>query len=175
MAFALGWKAANLIARDRLEDVLLEAAISGVESVSTRTDGVTRRRALNTGLSMGVLNRLDRVQASLDDSAAAVSRTIAAAFDEFLSVIAAGGGDIRIANFLKRHTDPLAVQVARTAQAEASATAPTPAPQLVEKSAIVRPVLVPDVAVRVPVIVSAPASEPCSCPADRKLALLEAV
>ena len=59
-AFALGWQAAYLLARDRLEDVLLEAAISGIESVSTRVDGVTHRRVLNGNLSMAVLGRLDK-------------------------------------------------------------------------------------------------------------------
>ena len=59
-AFALGWRAAHLLARDRLEDVLLEAAIAGVESVTERVEGTSFRRALNGNLSMAVMGRLDK-------------------------------------------------------------------------------------------------------------------
>ena len=76
---------------------------------------------------------------------------------------------------LTRHNDPLTAQVARAAQAETSAPAIAPAPQLVKKSAILNADEAPNVAVRVPVILSAATPEPCSCPADRELALSEAV
>jgi hypothetical protein len=115
-AFALGWQAAHLLARDRLEDVLLEAAITGVESVSTRADGVTHRRSLNGNLSMAVLARLDKRAAALDDRAVAVARSIGAAFEDFITLVLDGGKADAIAAFLKAHPDPLEAQVEHSRQ-----------------------------------------------------------
>ncbi len=163
-AFALGWQAAHLLARDRLEDVLLEAAISGVESVTERVEKVSFRRVLNGNLSMAVLNRLDKRAAALNDRAISVARSIGAAFEAFLTLVLDGGKADAIAAFLATHPDPLAAQV------EAAAREHAPAPILVEKSAIFsrhamlgRLVIDP---------ITAPI--PCSCPADRELALLDA-
>jgi hypothetical protein len=110
-AFHLGWQAAHLLARDRLEDILLEAAISGVESVSTRIEKTTHRRVLSGNLSMAVLNRLDRRAVSLDDRAMAAARSIGAAFEDFISLVLNGGSNAEIASFLAEHPDPLAAQV----------------------------------------------------------------
>jgi hypothetical protein len=131
-AFHLGWQAAHLIARDRLEDVLLEAAISGVESVTTRVETTTHRRVLNGGLSMGMLNRLDRRLAALDDVSVAAARSIASAFEAFICLVLDDGGAEVIAAFLEANPDPLAPKVTRVAAAVQHA----PLPQLVEKSAI---------------------------------------
>ncbi len=130
--FHLGWQAAHLIARDRLEDVLLEAAISGIESVTTRVDGVTRRRVLNGGLSMRVLNRLDQRLAALDDVGLAAARAVASAFEAFICLVLESGDADAVAAFLDAHPDPLARQNARIAAPVHHA----PVPQLVEKSAI---------------------------------------
>jgi hypothetical protein len=177
VAFHLGWQAANLLARDRLEDVLLEAAINGVECVTTRAEGVTRRRTLNGNMSMAVLNRLDARAAALDDRAMAVARSIGAAFEEFICVILDGGGSDAVTAFLAEHPDPLAAQVethesslrakrgnpvsplpmdCRASLAMTTYETPAKAPQLVEKSAIFSAI-------------------PCDCHADRDLALLDAV
>ncbi len=165
-AFHLGWQAAHLLARDRLEDVLLEAAISGVESVTTRVETTTHRQVLNGNLSMAVLNRLDRRAASLDDRAMAVARAIGAAFEEFISLVLTGGGSDAIAAFLAEHPDPLAAQV------EASTAT---VPQLVEKSAIF--IAPPAQSSRTfdPIAARSPSATPCDCPADRDVALLEGV
>lgn len=139
-AFALGWKAAVLLARERLDAMLLEAAITGVETVTTKEDGVTRRRAVNSGLSMAVLNRLDRLAAALDNVEAATARAIGSAFTAFIHLIAAGGRRQDVAAFLERHPDPLAT--ARTAaqdRAKAGGSAAGMAAQarkLLEKSPI---------------------------------------
>lgn len=109
ITFALGWKAAVLLARNRLEDVLLAAAITGVEAVSTKVEGVTRRRTVNSGLSMGVLNRLDRLATTLDDQEAAMTRASGAAFEDYVVLIASGGGIEDVAAFLDRVPDPLAM------------------------------------------------------------------
>ena len=168
VAFALGWQAAHLLARDRLEDVLLEAAISGIESVSARVDGVARRRTLNGNLSMAVLGRLDKRAAALDDRAMAVARSIGAAFEAFLTLVLDGGKAEAIAAFLAAHPDPLAPQV------EAAACEQAPAPILVEKSAIFPRPPVPNQPMIDPITTLPASSIPCSCPADRELALLDA-
>jgi hypothetical protein len=152
--FHLGWQAAHLIARDRLEDVLLEAAISGVESVTARLDGVTRRRVLNGGLSMGMLNRLDQRLAALDDVGLAAARSVASAFEAFICLVLEDGGAAGVAAFLEAHPDPLGAQVETyesslrakrgkpvlpselDCRASLAMTAHAPLPQLVEKSDI---------------------------------------
>jgi hypothetical protein len=136
-AFHLGWQAAHLIARDRLEDVLLEAAISGVESVTTRVETTTHRRVLNGGLSMQVLNRLDQRLAALDDVGLAAARSVASAFEAFICLVLEDsglddGGVGVVAAFIAANPDPLGGQNARIAAAVHRA----PVPQLVEKSAI---------------------------------------
>jgi hypothetical protein len=132
VAFALGWKAAVLLARHRLEDMLLEGAIAGLETVTSKEDGVTRRRAVNSSLSMAVLNRLDRHAAMHDDDEAAVARSIGAAFAEFINLIAAGCRMKDVAAFLERHPDPLA-SGKTSAQPRAEAASVAQAHKLVEK------------------------------------------
>jgi hypothetical protein len=165
-AFHLGWQAAHLLARDRLEDVLLEAAISGVESVTARVDGVTHRRVLNGNLSMAVLGRLDKRAAALDDRAASVARSISAAFEDFIALVLSGGGADEIAAFLAEHPDPLAAQV------EISNT--TPAPQLVEKSASFSRLGTPDHLMVDTVVALSASPIPCSCHDDQEMGLREA-
>jgi hypothetical protein len=195
-AFALGWQAAHLLARDRLEDLLLEAAIAGVESVSTRVDGVTRRRCLNANLSMAVLNRLDKRAAALDDRAVGVARAIGAAFEDFITLVLGGCDDAAIDAFLGGHPDPLGAQVevyesslrakrgnpvsafgildCRASLAMTSCETPAPTPQFVEKSAIFANSLVSTGPRIAPATALRASPVPCSCPADRELALLEA-
>jgi hypothetical protein len=131
-AFHLGWQAAHLIARDRLEDVLLEAAISGVESVTTRVETTTHRRVLNGGLSMAMLNRLDARLAALDDVSLAAARSIASAFEAFICLVLDDGGEGAVAAFLEANPDPIGGQDAHVT----AVVRQTPVPQLVEKSAI---------------------------------------
>jgi hypothetical protein len=77
VVFALGWRAACLMARDRLVDVLMSRAIEGQVDTYTRADGetVTRHRFDNR-LAAAMLARLDRLaerdggSAAPDDDAA---------------------------------------------------------------------------------------------------------
>ena len=155
-----------MLARDRLEDILLEAAISGVESITTRVDKTTLRQVINGNLSMAVLNRLDRRAASLDDRAMAVARSISAAFEDFISLVLTGGSNNEIAAFLAEHPDPLPAQVAAS-----NATAP----QLVEKSAIFIASSAHSPRTFDPIAARSPSTIPCACHADRDVALYEAV
>jgi hypothetical protein len=164
--FALGWQAAHLLAHDRLEDVLLEAAISGVASVTERAEGISVRRSLNGNLSMAVLNRLDKRAAALDDRAMAVARSISAAFEDYITLVLSGGGAGEIAAFLAAHPDPLAAQVEA-----APARDTAPAPIVVEKSAIFSTRAMPDQLSIAPITAFAESLTPCSCHADQLVTL----
>lgn len=165
-AFHLGWQAAHLLARDRLEDILLEAAIVGVETITTRVEKTTIRQVLSGNLSMAVLNRLDRRAAALDDRAMAAARSISGAFEDFIALVLAGGGDAEIAAFLAEHPDPLAAQVAASN---------AKAPQLVEKSAIFIAPPANSASIFNPITPPSSTNTPCDCHADRDLVLLDAV
>jgi hypothetical protein len=163
--FALGWQAAHLLARDRLEDVLLEAAITGVESVTERMEGLSVRRSLNGNLSMAVLNRLDRRAAALDDRAMAVARSIGAAFEDFITLILDGGDAHAIAAFLEMHPDPLEAQVAAAAEARET----TPVPIVVEKSATFSILPITGQVRNDLIVPPADLHIPCACHADQLL------
>ena len=60
-AFALGWAAANLVARDRVAEQLFARALDGQEVTITREDGsVVVRHYHDNGLATRLLARLDR-------------------------------------------------------------------------------------------------------------------
>ncbi|NIJ09024.1 hypothetical protein FHS31_002654 [Sphingomonas vulcanisoli] len=127
-AFALGWRAACLLARDALADTLTSRAIDGQVDTYTRADGeqVTRHRFDNR-LAMAVLTRLDRLAEppaergagagaaaterpapSADDPAQA-ARAVAADFPAFLDLITQEGADWRafVAAAIALHTPQL--------------------------------------------------------------------
>ncbi|MFM2100236.1 MAG: hypothetical protein RLZZ366_1775 [Pseudomonadota bacterium] len=124
-AFNLGWEAALLLARQRLMDDLLARAIEGEESVSTRVDGTTTRRAQNYRLGIGMLDKLAPIEMGL------ASQLIAQDFEAFLQVIAAGCVPAAVRNFFSARTSgieyrellqtlPLAEKTAETAAAVAA-------------------------------------------------------
>ncbi|MGN7998648.1 hypothetical protein [Sphingomonas sp. 22176] len=103
-AFALGWQAALLLAREHLADALLERAVHGSVETITRPDGstITRQRHDNR-LAMHMLTRLDRLaddaQGPADHAAA---RLAAAEFEQYLALVEQGGGAARAGLFLAR-------------------------------------------------------------------------
>lgn len=85
-AFARGWAAALLLARDHGAQVLAERAIEGVEEqIYYRGELVGTRRRYDARLLLAHIARLDRLA---DDAAAGED---AARFDELLAVIAGEG------------------------------------------------------------------------------------
>jgi hypothetical protein len=95
-AFALGWSAACLLARDALADILTSRAIDGQVDTYTRADGtvVTRHRHDNR-LGQAMLARLDRLaeipagSAIAEPAEAAAARAVAGDFDPFLDLVGA--------------------------------------------------------------------------------------
>lgn len=110
LVFSLGWKAAHLLARDVLEDKLLNP--SKVATVTRREGNVTYTRRFDKKLAMAVLNRLEQQAVNLRDKEIALARSIAGSFAEYVEMIASGGGEAALAEFLSAHPDPLAAQVA---------------------------------------------------------------
>lgn len=85
-AFALGWAAARLIARESIADALLVRAIDGQVETITRDDGrrVERHRYDNR-LAAQMLHRLDRLaEDQAKDGTHALARAAAAQFDAYL-------------------------------------------------------------------------------------------
>ncbi len=110
-AFRLGWDAAVLLARRRVEGELLERALEGQEEIyerDTDTGRVTRIRVHN-GLSMAMLTRLDRMALGRGDVAAetAMARIVAQDFDAFLDLIETGGSGASAMLFVQARDDGL--------------------------------------------------------------------
>lgn len=130
LAFKLGWAAAILVARDRLQDELLDRAFRGVEEVYDRTpcgDGSwqIRRRRVNAPASMAMLERLDRqIGERATSREAKLARIIAADFgayvDLFTSPAFTADPDAALAAWFadqRARADPLAALLAPPAKA----------------------------------------------------------
>ena len=128
-AFALGWRAAALIARDAIADRLLERALGGQTETVTRPDGseITRFRYDNR-LAATLLRRLDRQVEEATDADTRAARTVAAEFDAFLDIVAQEDGAARAGLFLARRCDPQADARDLQPVLTLAAAAPVPAP-----------------------------------------------
>ncbi len=93
IAFDLGWKAAMILARERLSDMLMARAIEGDETVTIKEEGTTTRRHCNPRIGFGMLDRMSI------NHAGALVRMITHEFDAFLDVIANGGSPLAIHDF----------------------------------------------------------------------------
>lgn len=105
-AFALGWRAASLLAREAIADQLLERAIRGQSETVTRADGseVTRLRYDNR-LATTLLRRLDRQVEEATDADVSAARIVASEFDAYLDLVAQDAGPARAGLFLARRRD----------------------------------------------------------------------
>ncbi|RHW18142.1 hypothetical protein D1610_06560 [Sphingomonas gilva] len=102
--FALAWQAANLIARDRHAEILLDRALEGYTESVTRADGsIVVRRRYDNRLAHAMLTRLDRMadQAEAKGTLRAAQR-IAGEFDAFLDLVERDAGPARAGQFLAR-------------------------------------------------------------------------
>ncbi|MBB4153643.1 hypothetical protein GGQ80_001549 [Sphingomonas jinjuensis] len=108
-AFALGWRAASMIAREVVAETLMARALDGQEETITRDDGstVTRRRYDNH-LAIRLLNRLDRQAETLPDADCRAARIVALEFDAFLDVVERDEAPACAGLFLARRGEGLA-------------------------------------------------------------------
>ena len=100
--FALGWRAANLLAREKVADTLLARAIDGQVDTYTRADGATvTRHRYDNRLASTMLARLDRfADAEAREATHHAARLVAAEFDSFLDLVERGEGPARAGLFL---------------------------------------------------------------------------
>ncbi|UVO51542.1 hypothetical protein M0208_13905 [Sphingomonas sp. SUN019] len=107
-AFALGWRAAGLVARDTIAETLLVRALEGQVDTLVRADGttVTRHRHDNR-LAMSLLARLDRQVETAADADVKAARLVAQEFDAFLDLVARDEGPARAGLFLARRSGGL--------------------------------------------------------------------
>lgn len=99
--FALGWRAANLVAREAIAETLLVRALEGQVDTYTRADGstVTRHR-FDNGLASRMLARLDRQVEVASDADTHAARLVAQEFDAFLALVERDEGPARAGLFL---------------------------------------------------------------------------
>jgi hypothetical protein len=112
MAFRMGWAAAILIARDVLEDAVMERALHGGDEAYTRSapdaDGTVHihRTRTDNRLGMACLSRLDRMhdQANMNTDERAMAKTITRGWGVFLDLIGADEAEIGANNgIIARH------------------------------------------------------------------------
>lgn len=116
--FKLGWDAAILLARKRLEGDLLERALAGQEEIYEREPdtGKVRRIRSDNRLSMGMLHRLDKMAAGKGDLPAdtAMALIVSQDFESFLDLIERDGGRAEAMLFLKTRDGGLVPMVSVT-------------------------------------------------------------
>lgn len=100
-AFALGWAAANLRAREPLADALLTRAVNGQVEWRANAHGErVERFRYDNGLATRMLARLDRDAAADGPVAAAAARIVAGEFDAYLDALGRDEGPARAGLFL---------------------------------------------------------------------------
>ncbi len=107
-AFALGWRAASLVAREAIAETLLVRALEGQVDTYVRADGtsVTRHRHDNR-LAMSLLARLDRQVEAAPDADVKAARLVAQEFDAYLDLVTRDEGPARAGLFLARRAGGL--------------------------------------------------------------------
>lgn len=107
-AFALGWRAASLLARDAIAETLLVRALEGQVTTIVRADGsIQTRHHHDNGLCMRLLARLDRQVETAPDADVKAARLVAQEFDAFLDLVARDEGPARAGLFLARRAPAL--------------------------------------------------------------------
>ncbi|KQN93650.1 hypothetical protein ASE95_01570 [Sphingomonas sp. Leaf231] len=114
--FALGWRAATLVAREVVAETLMVRALHGQADTYTRADGsiVTRHRHDNR-LAASLLARLDRQVEGAADADLHAARLVAQDFDSYLDLVGRDDGAARAGLLLARHSTRIAAALARAA------------------------------------------------------------
>ncbi|MEG8045259.1 hypothetical protein QP175_02940 [Sphingomonas aerolata] len=102
--FALGWRAAALVARDSIAETLLVRALEGTVDTIVRGETVITRHKYDNRLGLALLARLDRQAESAPDADAKAARLVAQEFDAYLDLVGRDQGAARAGLFLARRT-----------------------------------------------------------------------
>ncbi|TXC72495.1 hypothetical protein FSB78_17215 [Sphingomonas ginsenosidivorax] len=101
-AFALGWRAATLVARDSIAETLLVRALEGTVDTIVRGETVITRHKYDNRLALSLLARLDRQAESAPDADAKAACLVAQEFDAYLNLVGQDAGPARAGLFLAR-------------------------------------------------------------------------
>ncbi|MEG8027040.1 hypothetical protein [Sphingomonas aerolata] len=102
--FALGWRAAALVARDSIAETLLVRALEGTVDTIVRGETVITRHKYDNRPGLALLARLDRQAESAPDADAKAARLVAQEFDAYLDLVGRDQGAARAGLFLARRT-----------------------------------------------------------------------
>ena len=105
--FALGWRAAAIVAREAIAETLLVRALEGTVDTIVRGETVVTRHKYDSRLALALLARLDRQVESAPDPDAKAARLVAQEFDAFLDLVGRGEGAARAGLFLASRTEDL--------------------------------------------------------------------
>ena len=101
-SFAIGWQAAQMLARETLADTLMDRALHGTDHIHFARDGSeTHYTRHDNHFALKMLNRLDRMANKAgNDTTHAAARLVAGDFEQYLDMIARDGGPARAGLFL---------------------------------------------------------------------------
>jgi len=111
-AFATGWRAAVLIAQQKLGERMLDLALKPVAYSATRHPETRRLRwrrcepALGRGQGLALLKRLDAAAAAIRADELAQAEIVLGDFAVFLDLIEQGGDAAALARFFSDRTEP---------------------------------------------------------------------
>ncbi|WP_380785054.1 hypothetical protein [Sphingomonas sp. R86521] len=98
--FALGWRAACLVAREAITETLLVRALDGTVDTIVRGETVITRHKYDSRLALSLLARLDRQAETAADSDSKAARLVAQEFDAYLDLVGCDAGPARAGLFL---------------------------------------------------------------------------
>ncbi|MEG3163048.1 hypothetical protein U1701_00400 [Sphingomonas sp. PB2P19] len=101
-AFALGWRAAAIVAREAIAETLLVRALEGTVDTIVRGETVITRHKYDNRLALSLLARLDRQAETATDCDAKAARLVAQEFDAYLDLVGQDASPARAGLFLAR-------------------------------------------------------------------------
>jgi hypothetical protein len=131
-AFGIAWRAGTILAREVLEDRLMEWAYKGVRETVTKVDDKTvARDRTNHRLSLAMLTRLDEKARAYGPDEHEAARLVAQEFDHFLDLIEADMPGATTAFLADRMAQPYEMALTRglTALERADARMGVPVPE----------------------------------------------
>lgn len=109
-AFALGWRAATLVARDSIAETLLVRALEGTVDTIVRGETVITRHKYDNRLALSLLARLDRQAENAPDADARAAGLVAQEFEAYLDLVGQDAGPARAGLFLARRAAALGTE-----------------------------------------------------------------
>ncbi len=106
-AFALGWRAASMVAREFIAETLLVRAIEGSVDTIVRGETVITRHRYDNRLALALLARLDRQVEAAPHADAKAAGLVAQEFEAYLDLVGQDAGPARAGLFLARRSAAL--------------------------------------------------------------------